>query len=313
MENVKKSLNGYRIDAEFKNVPIAFVNSLRRILLAEIPTVVLTNIEIVDNTSSMTHEMVRHRVEQLPINVQPEETAVIRDTKIEVRFMPSPEPREVTTDDFVVSGPRKNVLLYDRDLDEPILFMKLAANESLHIRATLGIAVTGVSQVCVSTFKNHVDPERAAVDRVLWIDNGGDPREYDNHHIQRSYAIDENGRPYWFDFAVESIGTSRAADLIKTAVGVLQAKILEFAKVPVMREDTNWYRVEMAGETFTVGQLVQEILYKSGLVDFVSRDVGHPLDPVLTVRFNTKLAPESVMDRFKTEALALCENVLKSV
>jgi DNA-directed RNA polymerase subunit L len=191
--------------------------------------------------------------------------------------------------------------------------MKLAANESLHIRATLGIAVTGISQVCVSTFKNHVDPERVIVDRGLWIDNGGDPREYDNHHIQRSYAINENGRPYWFDLAVESIGATKASELIKTAVGILQSKILEFAKTPVLREETNWYRMEMKGETFTLGQLVQEVMYAGGIVDFVSRDVGHPLDPILTVRFSSKVAPEGVVERFKLEALALCENVLKSV
>jgi DNA-directed RNA polymerase subunit L len=71
--------------------------------------------------------------------------------------------------------------------------------------------------------------------------------------------------------------------------------------------------MEMEGETFTIGQLVQELLYLSGLVEFVSRDVGHPLAPKLIIHFNSKVAPETVIERFKTEALALCENVLKSV
>ena len=35
MENVRTSLNGYRLDAEIKNVPVSFVNALRRILLAD--------------------------------------------------------------------------------------------------------------------------------------------------------------------------------------------------------------------------------------------------------------------------------------
>lgn len=35
MENVRTSLNGYRLDAELKNVPVSFVNALRRILLAD--------------------------------------------------------------------------------------------------------------------------------------------------------------------------------------------------------------------------------------------------------------------------------------
>jgi DNA-directed RNA polymerase subunit L len=314
MENVKLSMNGYRMDAEIKNVPVAFVNALRRICLSEVPTAIITNVEIVENTSSMTHEMVRHRTEQLPLNVRAEESGVIRDTKIELKIGASDdEPLDVTTDDFVVTGPRKNVLLYDRDLDQPILFMRLQPGEKLHIRASLGIAPTGVSQVCVSTFKNHIDPERVEVDRGLWIDNGGDPREFDNFHVQRSYAVDENGRPYWFDFAIESIGTMKAKDIVKKGAEILQEKINEFVKVPVLREEANWYRIEMEGETHTLGALVQTMIYDAKLVDYVSYTIGHPLVPKLVVRFNTKATPESVVERFKAEALALCENVLKSV
>ncbi len=314
MENVKTSLNGFRLDAELKNVPIGFVNALRRIALSDIPTVVVNGVEILENTSQLTHEMVRHRFEMLPLNVKASETAVIRDTKLELRYMSAPEPREITTDDIMVSGPRKNVLLYDRDLDVPGFFMKLRPNEALHIKASLSIETRGASQVCVSTFKNHIDEEQAETDRKLFIDNGGDPRVFDNFLIQRSYARDENDRPYWFDFAIESIGTTKASEILRTAVEVLKAKIEEWAKTPVLREEAGWYRMETPNETFTVGQLVQELMYKGGLVEFVSRDVGHPLVPRLTIRFNTKtVQPEAVVERCKQEALALCESVLQSV
>ena len=57
MESFNLSNNGYRLDAEFKNVPISFVNGLRRILLSEIPTVVIRDVEILDNSTKMIHEM----------------------------------------------------------------------------------------------------------------------------------------------------------------------------------------------------------------------------------------------------------------
>lgn len=313
MENVKLSLNGYRLDGELKNVPVSFVNALRRTCLSEIPTVVLTNVEVVENTSSMTHEMVRHRVEQMPINVRADEVGVIRDTKVELKIGAEDRELDVTADQFVVTGPRSNVLLRDRDLDEPILFMILFPGEKLHIRASLGIATTGVPQACVSSFKNHIDPERAATDRGLWIDNGGDPREFDNFHIQRSYAVDDAGRPYWFDFSLESNGAVPAKDILKKGVEILKEKVAEFVKAPVLREETNWYRVEMEGETHTLGALVQALIYNAKLVEFVSYTIGHPLTPKLVVRFNTKSKPEEVIARFKTEADALCENVLGSV
>lgn len=305
-------MNGFRLDGELKNVPIGFANAMRRILLADIPTVVLSNIEILENNTHMTHEMLRHRVEMLPVNVRAEEAGVLRDTRVELKYATEDEGYDVTTDDFVVTGPRKNVLLYDRDLDVPMLFLTMKPQQMVHIRANLSIEAA--SQVCVSTFRNHVDEDLMKVDRDAFIIQGGDPREFDNFHYQRSYARDENGRPYWFDFTVESIGVTKAKDLIKQAATILQNRITEWAKTPVLREEAGWYRMETEGETFTVGQLIQELMYAGGLVEFVSRDVGHPLLPKLTIRFNTKtVQPEAVVERAKQEALALCENVLKSV
>lgn len=307
-------MNGFRLDGELKNVPIGFVNALRRIILSEIPTVVLSNVEILENNTHMTHEMLRHRMEMLPVNVRPEEAGVLRDTRVEIKYSTDDEEYDVTTDDFMVTGPRKNVLLYDRDLDVPMLFMTMKPNQTIHIRATLSVETKGASQVCVSTFKNHIDEERMKIDRDSFIMRGGDPREFDNFHYQRSYAVDENGRPYWFDFTVESIGVTKAKDLVKRAAEVLESKITEWAKTPILREEAGWYRMETEGETFTVGQLIQELMYAGGLVEFASRDVGHPLVPKLTIRFNTKtVQAEAVVERAKQEALALCENVLKSV
>jgi len=314
MENLTTTLNGYRLDCEFKDVPIAFVNALRRIVLADIPTVILNNVQILENTSSMTNEMLRHRILQIPVNVRPDETGVIRDTVVEIRFLAGADAdREITTDDFDIAGPRKDILLRDRDLDLPILFMRLKRTESLHVRATLSIESKNVSQVCVSTFKNHIDPTRRALDRDTWVAEGNDPRVFDAFQYQRSYSVDENGRPNWFDFTIESIGVMPAKEILRKALEILQTRVAEFAKVDILREEPGWYRMEMPGETFTLGELVQKMMYEQSLVDFVSRDVGHPLIPKLIVRFNTKSPPEAVVERFKTEALALCESVLKSV
>ena len=322
MENIRILNNGYRLEGEFKGVPIAFVNALRRICLSEIPTVTVSNVEILENSSGMTHEMIRHRMQMLPVAVRAEETAVVRDTLIELRFMTSPDRRDVTTDDFVINGPRGDVLLKDIALGTPLYFMTLKPNETLHIKASLSVVPSGTSQVCVSTFMNHIDPDRARVDKDAFVALAGENREaqneaarvFDSFHIQRSYAINEQGRPYWFDFKLESIGVQPAKDILRRAVEVLQGKITEWGKTPVLREEAGWYRMETEGEPYTIGQLVQEILYESGLVDYVSRDVGHPLVPKLTVRFNAKsVQPEAVVERFRAEASALCENVLKSV
>ena len=319
---LRTSLNGYRLDAELKTVPISFVNGLRRILLSEIPTVVVSNIQILENTTSMTHEMIRHRVEMLPVNVRADEVAVIRDTQLELRTAAEKEPREVTTNDFAAVGPRGDILLKDRDLDTPLLFIYLKPGESIHIKATLSVLATKGSQVCVSTFKNHIDPDVAKIDRDTFVSQAGDDpvaqREaaqlFDSFHIQRSFHRNKEGRPDWFDLTVESIGISPAVDLLKKAVEVYQEKINEFAKIPVLREEEGWFRMEVPGESHTLGALVQEVLYLSQLTEFVSADIGHPLVPMLVIRFNTETStPEAVVDYFHKQASSLCENVLKSV
>jgi DNA-directed RNA polymerase subunit L len=330
MESFNLSLNGYRLDTEFKNVPIAFVNGLRRILLAEIPTVVIRDVQILDNSTKMIHEMLKHRVEMLPINVRPEEAVTIRDTRIELRYLPpaTPDltrkgPAEITTDDFAIQGPRKDVFLKDRDLDAPLFFMTLQPSESIHVKATLGVETMGASQVCVSTFKNHIDPDLAKLDKDSYVAVAGDDENeramrakiFDNYEIQRSYARDEEGRPYWFDFTVESIGVIPAKDLLKQAAQIFKAKIETWCENPILREEGNWYSIETEADGHTIGALAQSLLYSGGLlkVDYVSYRIVHPLLPKMIVRFSSKAEPEKIIAQFKKQAVDLCESILKSV
>ena len=245
MESISVSLDGYRLTAELKSVPVSFVNALRRILLAEIPVVIVSNVRILDNTSSMTHEMLKHRVEMLPVNVTPEETGAIRDTKLTLRFLLSPDPREVTSADFAIDGPVPDVLRRDRDLDTPLLLLTLKPNQSVHIEASLAIAPTGASHVCVSTFQNHIDPDVAQADMDTMIARAGDDpaaqreaeRSFKTFHYQRSFSRDKvTGRPDWFDFTVESIGVLKAKDLVRRACEILKDKVTEWVKTPILRE-----------------------------------------------------------------------------
>jgi DNA-directed RNA polymerase subunit L len=275
----------------------------------------------------MIHEMLKHRVEMLPINVRPEEAAVIRDTKIELRYLPPATPDltrktavEITSDDFAIDGPRPGIILKDRDLDQPLYFMRLQPTESIHVKASLGVETKGTSQVCVATFKNHIDPELAKLDKDSYVATAGDDENeramlakvFDNYEIQRSYARDDEGRPYWFDFAVESIGVTPAKELLKQAALIFKKKIETWCENPIQREEGDWYSIETEEEGHTIGALAQILIYNQK-VNYVSYRIVHPLLPKMIVRFSSKIAPEKVIEKFKTEAVALCESILKSV
>ena len=327
MESFTLSKNGYRLETEFKNVPVAFVNGLRRILLSEIPTVVVRDVQILDNSTKMIHEMLKHRVEMLPINVRPEETAVIRDTKIELRYLPPATPDltrktavDITSDDFAIDGPRPSIILKDRDLDQPLYFMRLQPTESIHVKASLAVETKGTSQVCVATFKNHIDQELAKLDKDSYVAVAGDDdneramlaKVFDNYEIQRSYARDDEGRPYWFDFVVESIGVTPAKELLKQAAMIFKKKIETWCENPIQREEGDWYSIETEEEGHTIGALAQILIYNQK-VNYVSYRIVHPLLPKMIVRFSSKIAPDKVIEKFKTEAVALCESILKSL
>ena len=305
---------GNEYHCEFKNVPPTFVNSVRRILLADIPTVVLGDIEILENTSQIPHEMIKHRVEMLPVNVAPTDSGVIRDAKVELRVIPSPEERIIRTNDFVITNGRETLLMGDRDTGAPLLFLKLRPNEVIHIKAGLSIETKTASQVCVSTMSNHIDSELATEERELFLEDGGEPAVFDNFYIQRCYSRDEKGRPNWFNLDVESNGVIPARELVRIAAKILKQKLndyMEQAISNITRHKDNEYSISLQIGGHTELAPLQEILYSDMNVNFVSYKVPHPLKPDTILRLHTKENPESILKNAQTKLEEYCDKVEK--
>ncbi|KAJ5125556.1 RNA polymerase II subunit 3 [Penicillium atrosanguineum] len=58
----------YRVDFKLSSCDLAFANSLRRAILAEVNTVALDLVEIESNTSVLPDEMLAHRLGMIPLN-----------------------------------------------------------------------------------------------------------------------------------------------------------------------------------------------------------------------------------------------------
>lgn len=301
LENVKTSNKGFELSCEFRNFPVTFVNALRRLVLSGVPTVVIQDVQILENTTQLPHEMMKHRVEMLPVNVTPEDASTIRDTKIELRILPdkADKVRVITTDDFVVESNRGKILMRDRDLDKPILFLRVRPNESVHLKARLGIESKNASQVCGCSTKWHIDPERAKEDKKVYVEKGGDPVAFDNFYIQQSYSRNEKNRPDWIDMSIESIGVLSCKDILKYAVGILKTQVEAYMKEALEKinreKEPGSYNVSLDQGGHTIGALLQEVIYSDENVDFVGYDIPHPLRSLMVLRFHTKKSPEGIL------------------
>ena len=307
VENIKTSNGGFEYYCELRNFPVGFVNALRRILITGIPRVMIRDVNILQNTSQMPHEMLKQRTERLPVNVPPSDSATIKDAKIELRILDNKEARTVTTDDFVVEAGREGLMMHDRDFDTPSLFLRLRAGEVVHITGRLALDSENASHVCTATTKWHPDPERVTKDRKAHVDAGGDPRLFDNFLYQRSYSRDEHDRPNWFELSIESIGVLKSRELLTMAVQILRKRLDTYMAEAMKNikheqydkddpESTPPYSVSIEQGGHTLGNLLQQVIYgNKDVVEFTSYDIPHPLKNVMVLRFTTKKSPESVL------------------
>lgn len=320
IENVKISNKGFNLSCELKKFPVSFVNAVRRVLIGNLPTVAIRDVQILENTTQLPHEMLRHRVEMLPVNVHPTDASVIKDAKVELRILPdndSDKIRTITTDDFVVESGREGILMKDRDLDTPLLFLRVRKGESVHIKARLSLESDHVSQVCSATTMWHVDPEMAAAARKEFVEAGNDPRIFDNSMVQRYYSRDENGRPNWIDMNIESVGVLPSRDLLLMAIGILRRKLDEYVKEAldnIQREaDKGTYTVSAEQGGHTIGYLMQEVIYSDANVSFVAYDIPHPLKNTMILKFHTSKSPENIINNAKSAIEEYCSLVEKSL
>jgi DNA-directed RNA polymerase alpha subunit len=320
IENIKVSNRGFELGCELRNFPVSFVNGLRRILIGNIPTVVVRDVKILENTTQLPHEMLKHRMEMLPINVLPTDSTTIKDAKITLRILPDTdnnETRTITTDDFVIDSTYPTILMKDRDLDTPILFLRVRKGESVHIEARLALENEQVSQVCTVTSGWHVDQELAKEARKAFADAGNDVRIFDNSLVQRYYSRNENGRPNWFNFSVESVGVLKSKDILSMGVSILRKQVDTYVKEAldnIQREsDENTYSISLDQGGHTIGYLMQEVIYSDSNVNFVSYDILHPLKKTMLLRFNTTKKPESILKTAKDVIEEYCSVVEKGI
>jgi DNA-directed RNA polymerase subunit L len=224
-------------NAEFSinDLDVALVNSLRRVILSEIPNVAFhhdpynpdtSSIRIITNTGSLHNEFLGHRLMLIPVCFSPDEIYAIEKGEATYRFVikvhnTGKDVVAVTSDDFVIydksgkviDGAEKDrILPKDVITGDAILITKLkpnlvdpSAGEQVNVECTpiIGTAMRHAAwnPVSLCVYLNKIDETAAETAFENWISEQTAAREADNRVALTSSDIAEYKKRFWLQDA----------------------------------------------------------------------------------------------------------------
>lgn len=249
-----------RLEFDVANVDPALVNSLRRIILSDIPNVAVgflphgqtedNDVKILVNRTTLHNEFLGHRISLIPI--------CLSDAEIEA-FDPehylfvlkventSNETVPVTTKDLTIYNElgkeydlktHRRIFPADPITKAHILIAKLKPHTSLHIEFRARKSTARVharwSPVSCCTFYNLVDADRlkeARAAQAVQLDDLSEKERriqknvFETLEQQRLYQRNEHGEASAFRFIVESECAMTPSTILLSAANILQAKL----------------------------------------------------------------------------------------
>jgi len=127
------------------NADLSFANSLRRVIIAEVPTMGIDMVNIRANTSPLFDEFISHRLGLIPLNSSSiskyeysrkcncNEFCELCSVQFSLKEKCIEESMEITTDHIQSINPESNVGPVKYENEDPILICKLRKNQELDI------------------------------------------------------------------------------------------------------------------------------------------------------------------------------------
>jgi DNA-directed RNA polymerase II subunit RPB3 len=241
-----------------ENVNVSIANSLRRIILSEIPCVVfrtspyeknLATIEI--NTSRMNNELIKQRLSCIPIHIQ-DTTFPYSDFVVEVDVHNrSKEIVYVTTGDFKIRHVESNKYLDDQTTreifpkdkitDEFIDLIRLRPEISdtikgehikMSMKFDIGTAKEDGAFNVVSTCTYAATPNQEEIEKTWSLMESKmkneNKSENDIEYAKKDWLLLDAKRivkPNSFDFTIESVGQFEEIMILNKAIDVMKEKL----------------------------------------------------------------------------------------
>ena len=226
---------------------LSIANALRRILLAEIPTLAIDLVEIENNTSVLCDEFLSHRLGLIPLTSSAiRKFLYTRDCtcmqncpgcSVELNLnvkCTDDSTLEVTSRSLISQHPEVYPCFQNEE-DNGILIAKLRKNQEIRMKciAKKGIAKEHAKWAPVSAVGFEYDPDNELRHTTYWVEEDMDKEWPKSQYSTREkYPVNEtfdpNAKPDKFYFTVETIGSMQPSEVVLSAFQVLQEKLGTF-------------------------------------------------------------------------------------
>ncbi|KAF2470602.1 insert subdomain of RNA polymerase alpha subunit [Lindgomyces ingoldianus] len=236
-----------------QNFNLETANSLRRVMLAEIPTIAIDVVEVLDNTSSLADEFVCHRLGLIPLSAKGLDDIIYsRDCECEGYCdqcsVTLTLNAKCTTDgvmkvcarDLVVSAGRPNETVGNPVIMDPegqgSTIVKLRKGQTIHMRciAKKGIAKEHAKWAPSAAIGFEYDPNNKLRHLDYWFEEDAKkewPVDEENANIdggpQEDEQFDYNAVPTRFFYDVETVGGLDPDQIVLQGITTLQRKLAE--------------------------------------------------------------------------------------
>lgn len=255
-----------------QNVDLSIINSVRRIILSEIPNVAvsfdsydptMSDITFMKNTTVLHNEMLGHRLSLIPINLTQDEIVKFNEKCKNYTYVINKKNNTdkvmlVTTEDITISNgntmlseaERSRILPVNPFTKHGILINKLHPNnhnnalgEEMHVemKTRIDIARTHArwSPVSTCTFFNTIDETLVDAELELALDGVEDESEikkiknnFKSIERYRLYHKNKYGEPYKLDMNIETECILEPQYLFCKALDILNDKLTDLISKP---------------------------------------------------------------------------------
>lgn len=303
--------------------PPCFANSLRRTILADLPSYLVSRKQIyfTEATSMIHQDMLTHRLHVCPIRL---DKVITLDQPASLEFVcdrvnPDNEMQDVYLKDFIPKYMEEEIAAENFWTNPDILIAKLKAGQGIRCQGSfqLGTSYTedsGFQSVAAIRYINSTSEEVLEQKYQLAKSKGliqpGQDELWKLNHREQAVDMNIDGCPMEYQFTMENLGVYQPLDLVPVASWILENRFMNMSQTledwlnhyqdmegrEVWKQGNHlevaWYEsdgvpaldLRFSHENETAADLLTYWMRRDSRVKFVGFRIPHPLDKLVVIR-----------------------------